>query len=346
VAKFLVMQFRKLGDVLLATPAIRALKEARPDDELHVLVEKPYAPLLADNARVDRVIVVSSRSGVGETWRVLRTLRRERYEAAIDMKQSSRSTTLTFLSGARERISWDHGFRRRFYNRRIAWGDGFTYMARQKTNLLAPLGVRTDDLTLEFPVGEADREEAAKFLDGCGLGAEGGGLFAAFSPASAFPSRCWPAERYAALVDRLAESHGLRTLVLWGPGERPAAEAVRAGVSRDGAAVVPEIFSSFRTLRALLERAELFVGANSGPLHVAVSAGTPALGIFDYLPPAQWLPLGGPVPCAGASPDHEALVKLGPKTPWEEYIRAVTVEAAVAKAEGLLAARRKPKAEA
>jgi len=205
VAKFLVVQLRKLGDVLLATPAIRALKRARPGDELHVLVEEPYACLLADNPHIDRTISVPARAGAIATRRTIHALRRERYEAAVDMKQSARSTTLSFLSGVRLRVSWGRGFRGLFYNRRVPWAKEPIYMARQKTNLLAPLGVETDDLALEFPVGEADREEAEKFLKGCGLDLSGKKeRFAALSPASFAPSRCWPPQRDAALADRLS----------------------------------------------------------------------------------------------------------------------------------------------
>lgn len=325
--------------MLLATPAIRAFKAARPSDELHVLVEGRCAEVLAANPHVDRLLVLPPKAGLGATLRLVRELRAARYAAAVDFKQSPRSALLARLSGARERVSWAHRrlLRRALYTSFVELLPEPAYQARQKLRLLGPLGVTSDDVRLDFPVAPAAEAEADRLLAACGL-AEPGARFVACSPACVESRRRWPVERYAALADALGERHDLPTLLLWGPGEREVAEAVRAAMRAPERARIPDGFPSIPGLKAVLARARLFVGANSGPLHLAVAAGRPTLGVFGPGTPGSWLPLGEPgVLCAAAAADAAALAaRLGRAPEREEFIRSIEVEPVLALAEGLL----------
>jgi ADP-heptose:LPS heptosyltransferase len=157
------------------------------------------------------------------------------------------------------------------------------------------LGIESPTVRFQVPEKEEDRKTAEEIIRQLGLG----GRFAIINPGAGWPSKLWPADRYAAVARHLGKARQLPTLVVWaGQAERILAEQiVQAGGTL--ARISPP--SKLPELAALARRAKLFVGADTGPLHLAAAVGTPCIGLFGPWPAARHGPYG---------PQHIALQKM------------------------------------
>ncbi len=193
-------------------------------------------------------------------------------------------------------------------------------MVDRYLELLRPLGIESPAVRFQVPEREEDRKTAEATIRRMGL--DHG--FAIVNPGAGWPSKLWPTDRYAAVARRLAEAWKLATLVVWaGQTERPMAEQI-AGASAGMGRVAPP--TSLTELAALARRAKLFIGADTGPLHLAAAVGTPCVGLYGPWPAARHGPYG---------PQHVALQKMffeGPtrarRTAPPIYMESILVEMA------------------
>lgn len=260
--KILVIQLRRIGDVILTTPAVAALKARFPDGELHFLVEPPGAEALEGNPHIDKLHVYD-----GKTLRWLARVRAERYDWVVDFMGNPRTALLTFASGAEVKAGPAHVFHSWAYNRKLTQAARTLYGPSEKLQRLEQLGVPPVDPLPRLYLAKAAPENLIGLV-----------------PASRKATRRWP--HYGAL-GRLLRRHG-RILVFWGPGERELAERV-AGEIGEGAEAAPET----RTLRdaaALLARCKLVVTNCNGPKHMAVALGVPTVTVHGSSDPASWNP--------------------------------------------------------
>jgi len=291
--RLLLIQSYFMGDVLLATPAIRAARRAFPDARLEFLTLGPGVDALAGNPHLDEVIRLE-RGGRAQL-RLIRELRRRRYDAIIDFLSNPRTALLTALTGARYRIGIRAGGPRDLaYTALVPRERGQVYMARQKVRLLGPLGIDPDsvtDLSLEIAIGAEERAWAAEVWDRTGLAA--GAPVVAISPVSRERFKQWGAERWAAVADRIAAS-GFSVLVTSGPGERDQARAVVERMRHP--AVWDYGPTTIRQLAALYERCVLWIGNDGGPKHVAAAAGTPTVTVIRWRLGPIWTDTRSAVP--------------------------------------------------
>ena len=122
------------------------------------------------------------------------------------------------------------------------------------------------------------------------MAANAGGNYAILNPGGGWPTKLWSPERFGQLADRLWSSHGITSLVTYGPGERELAESVRR--SSDSGKAEP-VSLSLKAFYSLAQRARVYVGGDTGPTHIAVAAGTPIVGLFG---PTEWWRNGSPYP--------------------------------------------------
>jgi ADP-heptose:LPS heptosyltransferase len=289
-ARVLLIQLRRIGDVLLATPLLRALKSARPGIHLAMLVEEPFAAVLRHNPHLDELIVTRRKLTFVESVALVRRLRAGRFDVCIDFLGKPGSALKARLSGAHRRIGYAARGRGLFYTDSISPGDPRAYTARHKAALLAPLGIGVTDMRLDFPVGDDDRAAAAARLRACGVADDA--RLVAVAPGTRREDKCWPADRFAAVTDRLVERHGLAPVFVCGPGEEPQVEAVRAAMKH------PARFNPERPplpqVQALLERCALYVGNDTGLRHMAVAAGIPSVAVFGQPRACNWTPPDDP----------------------------------------------------
>ena len=284
--KILVIMLRRIGDVLLTTPATRALKKLFPASEIHFLTEPPCDEVLAGNADIARVLRYAPEPGEGAAaayWRWLRLVRRERYDWVIDYMGNPRSAVLAFASGAQLRAGPGHVWHRWAYNRPLRQSPAACYAGLEKIRVLRSLGLEPDeaDFLPALSVPAAAREAAERavvelFADGAADPGRAGPLIGLL-PASRKATRRWPAASYGELGRRLAETAGARLIVFWGPGEEALAHEVAAHAG-PSARVAPKT-TRLGELAALLSCCRLAVTNCNGPKHIATACGVPTLTI-------------------------------------------------------------------
>jgi ADP-heptose:LPS heptosyltransferase len=275
--RILVVQLRRIGDIILSGPAIAALKKRYPRAAIHLLVEPPAVDAVKGLPFLDEVIVYDAK-GVLDAVLWALSLRRRKYDLVVDLMGNPRTALVTALSGAAVKAGPAHVFHRWAYTLALPQSSDRTYYAaREKLRMLAPLGVKDEECPLPvWPRLAADRPgDPPRNLVG-------------FVPASRKETRRWPAEKYSELGRLLREKHGCEILVLWGPGERALAEEVVKGIG-EGARASQET----KTLQAaadLISGCRLVVTNCNGPKHIAVALGVPTVTVHGSSDPAAWNP--------------------------------------------------------
>lgn len=266
--RFLAIRFSSIGDILLTTPLLRALRGRYPDSRITFLTKARFVPLLADNPRVNEVLALEP----GEPLTALAgRLGREDYTDVLDLHGSLRTRMLRVLVGGR----W-HGYRNHRLAREI--------LIRTKRNtyprdLPVPeryfdavrhLGVRPDGEPPEFWLGQAAREEAGRWL-----GAEANPV--ALAPGAAHNTKKWPVEYWEQLAARLTAA-GREVIVVGGPED----EAIATIVARAGGGKARSAAGGFglQGTGALLARSRLLVTGDTGVMHMATGVGIPVLALF------------------------------------------------------------------
>lgn len=284
----LAIRPRALGDVVLVTPALRALKRGHPGSPLEVVTERRYAPLLEGLADVDRVW--STERTWGATMSLISALRRRRVEKVVDFFGNPRTATITRFSGARLTAGYDLRGRRSAYRlrvpRELSPGPGRReHASATHVRLAEAAGGIADGLEARVAVRPDAREEAARLLAGLGFGAASRPV--GLVPAGSWPTKTWPLSHSGVLARRLlAAGHGV--VVILGPGE----ERVGAdlGTLAPGVRLLPPC--DVAALVAVIERLAAVVGTDSGPRHVASALGIPTFAWFGPTHPDTWNPPG------------------------------------------------------
>ncbi|MDX9973573.1 MAG: lipopolysaccharide heptosyltransferase II [FCB group bacterium] len=264
-----------VGDVVMCTPALRALHKAFPDAELTVAGRASACALLQGLPWISHCVTLAQRPRPAEMLSAGRRLRSHGTDLAVVFPHSFRAALQAWLAGATRRVGYARGGRSFLLTDPVEphREDGRItpiYMGREYLDLLKPLGIEDDGLGLELAADPAAVRRAREALGGSGPRV-------GFSPGAAFgPSKLWPAERYAAVADALAERVDARCVILTGPGEEDTRRAVLAAartpfIDCDGGK------PSLETLKATVSQLDLLVCNDSGARHVAVAFGVPTL---------------------------------------------------------------------
>ena len=292
--RLLVIRHRAAGDLLLTTPAFRALREGCPGTKIDVLAAKGMGALLEGNRDVDRVLTFDRRSLASQALLYAR-LARGGYSMVLDLDSTPRSAFLAALTRSRVRAGYDIRGRAWAYTLRVPREplglDGrptLRYAPESALDVVRALGIPSRGTDLHFTVSAAARASVSRWIDGAALEIAGRPLVACL-PAGSWPAKTWLPERFAATMDALAGD--AVPVWIWGPGERESVDAVRALMKKPSLLAPP---TGWQELGALLERCALLVGNDSGPKHVAVALGTPTVTIFGPTDPATWHSPRGP----------------------------------------------------
>ncbi len=288
VRRVVIIRPRFLGDVCLTLPLLDAVRAACPQARVAYVLERPLAPLLAADRRVDALIDVPARPSPAETWKLVRRLRAFAPEVAIDCFCNPRTALWTWASGARVRVGGEgKGWRSALYTHR-ARARALSATAFHLANLSA-LGWPDPGApaTPRLEVAASMRQEACGALERLGVPADATRV--GFHAGARWPTRRWAPERYIELAARLlAERPDAVALFTAGPGEealaRRCVEALPAGRAF---AIEHWPLGRFVGLQACCSA---FVCGDTGPLHTAVAAGTPTLALMSRNRPAMFFP--------------------------------------------------------
>lgn len=275
----LVAQTSFLGDVVLTTPLLAALRRRLAPRRLAVLVRPEAVPLVEGHPDVDAVLIDDKRGRDGGPLGWLGTARRlarERFDLAVSPHRSARTALLLAAARIPRRV----GFRGRpgalLYHVRVA-RDLRRHDVERNLALLAPFGGSPGPPVLHVPVSPAAATRAGALLP------PGSGPLVGIAPGSVWPTKRWTPEGFAAVTAELAAS-GARCVVLGAPAEVPLAEEIR--VRSGGRATVLAGRTDVATLVAVIDRLALLIANDSAPMHVACARGVPVVAVFCATTPA------------------------------------------------------------
>jgi heptosyltransferase-1 len=300
----LVVRLGAMGDIIHTLPAVTALRSAFPETKIGWVVEDRWAELLRarESTRsgprtptsplVDFVHTLDTKAWrksllSRETQQQISKVRHEirdcKYEIAVDFQGAMKSAVIARLSGARMIFGMANPREapaRIFYHRRVAT-TGAHVIEQYHSIVEAVAGRQLATTRIEFPCDDNAERVIAKTLR------ETGENFVLINPGAGWAAKQWPAERYGEVARELAKA-GLAPLVNFGPGEKELARAVES--ASDGTARL--ISCTIAELIGLTRRARLFIGGDTGPLHLAAALGVPVVAIFGPTDPARNGPYG------------------------------------------------------
>ena len=270
---------------MLLTPAIAALHSWRPDLRIAVLVEAAWRAVLESNPAISEILI--ARGFAATAW----DLRRRKFPAVFNQHGGPTSAFLTAASGAAARVCWkgkQFGF---LYNVLAAdavefYGTLQVHTVEQRMTQFYCTGLPRGPIPRAEVFPHADAlEKIAEILHGKGIASRE--PYAVIQPGGRYFTKRWAVEHFAELARWLAESRGIRPVVILGPGEREIASAIDERF-KGGAIVLDSL--DLRLLIALIAGARIFVGNDAGPAHLASAAGTPAAIIFGSSSSVHWRP--------------------------------------------------------
>ncbi len=278
---FLVVRLGSLGDIVHTLPAVAGLRESFPASEIVWLTHPRWVDLVGSSGVASEIWPVDSRDLVS-VRQVVRQIRGRKWNAAIDYQGLWKAAFLPFLGGVPRRIGFSAATIREFgvpilYNDVVACKA--THIIDQNGELSARAGASQPVARFALRVAEADLEQVR-----CDLQKQGLSRYIVLSPGGGWRAKCWPAWRFGILCQRIHTELGLSCIVNYGPGEETLAIQVQAAAED----AKPMLYDGeLGPLMALLSGAMCIVGGDTGPLHLAVALGTPAVALFGPTDPAR-----------------------------------------------------------
>jgi heptosyltransferase-1 len=279
--RFLVLRLGSLGDIVHTFPAVAALRETFPAAEIVWMTHPRWKFLVESSGLATEVRTIETRA-FASSRQAVKGVRQSAWHASIDYQGLWKSAALPFFGGVKRRIGFSSHTIREFgvpilYSERVK--PATTHIADQNGELSRRAGARTRVAPVNLRVSPEDEAQIRSQLQSDRID-----RYVVLSPGGGWRAKCWPAERFGALCARIHDQLGLHCVVNYGPGEDDLANAVRA----NSGAASPLLYNAeLGPLMALLRSATCIVGGDTGPLHLAIALGTPAVALFGPTDPAR-----------------------------------------------------------
>src|SRR5882757_7597136 len=279
--RFLVVRLGSLGDIVHTLPAVAGLRDAFPKADIIWLTHPRWKGLVESSELATDIWETETRS-YRSLREIIARIRKARFATAIDYQGLWKSAALPFLGGVSRRIGFSSETIREFgvpilYTDRVRCTK--IHVADQNRELSRRAGAHNGVAPFALAVPSIQEVFVLQVLRGFAIE-----RYVLLSPAGGWRSKCWPPDRYGMLCQRIHETLGLRCVVNHAPGEEALVSAIKAA---SGKADPITYNGSLGQLMALLRNAICIVGGDTGPLHLAVALGTPAVAIFGPTDPAR-----------------------------------------------------------
>lgn len=287
----LIIKLRYIGDVLLATPTLRAIKTAQPDVRITMMVNRGTEDVLSGNPDLDEILVLDKGS-LAAQWRLIAGLRRRRFDTVIDLTDGDRSAFLSWISGAPVRIGFndEQRWRGRCYTKVVQPAPGVQHRIERDLAALALLNIEASSMTPHLQLTPEDENSADQLLDQ--LGIQRSRVIVVLQPGARYWFKAWPAERFAELADRLTFEYSCQVLIGGSSQDIDLAQQIRQ-VAKSNPVVIAGR-TTIKQFAAIARKSALFVGSDSGAMHIASAVKTPVVALFGPSNPLEWSPRGGP----------------------------------------------------
>lgn len=267
--RVLITRLSHVGDCIATIPVLNALRGYYPLAFIAWATERPMDQLLADHPALDELILVPKgwMKSPAAVWKMRQKLKPLRFDIVIDPQGLTKTAALGWMSGARTRIGFTRGLARELApllnNQRIK--PAHNHIVDHSLELLRPLGIRDPQVEFHLPESAEARRNINRFIQNSHLGCG----YAVINHGAGWPSRRWSADRFGSVAKRLGERHKLPTVVVWAGGlERETAVQI---VERSGGHALMGPPTNLAELAVLLRDSRMYVGCDTGPMHLAVA---------------------------------------------------------------------------
>jgi len=293
--KILLVRTDRIGDVVLTTPAIRAVRKNFPESFLAMMVQPYTYEVVKNNPNLDEVIIYDKRGIQKSFWgsfKFARVLRRKKFDLVFIFHPTNRVNIITFLAGIPERIGYDrkYGF---LLTRRIAdeKHKGEKHEIDYNLDVTATRGISADSKKIEMFLTEEEEDFALKFFHDNGVDIDS--PLVAMQPGASCPSKRWPLTNFAEVGRKLMESGPVNFVIIGSNSESLLLGKLKQSLK--GKAIIAQGFS-LGNLAAILKCSRLLISNDTGPVHIAAAMKTPCIVIFGRkqpgLSPGRWRPWG------------------------------------------------------
>ena len=291
IKNILFIRTDRIGDMVLSTAALHAIKRGFPQARLTVLASLSNAPLLQHDPDVDEVIVWKNGrlgSSMVGFLRLAVRLKKTRFDAVIDPLTGDdlHTALMAYLSGAALRIGFPGYGREVFLNRLAAYPDRYRHMADLVLETTRLLGAEFEDRSPHLCLLPAERDWADDWLKAHNLGRR---AVVGIHPGGYYPTQRWPAGYYAQLASALLQDHGCGVILIGGWGDH---DLIGSILGSSGERFVVFESSDLRQTVAVISQLNVLVCNNSGPLHIAAALNVPTLSFMGPTDKSRWMPLG------------------------------------------------------
>lgn len=284
----LLIQLKRIGDLILTTPAIAALREKFPDACIGLVVSAAVKELLPAIQGVDKVFEVRGKTDDALDWIALSL---GKYDYCLDFTRNDRSAFLTFLSGARRRVTADHPLlrtklRARSYNEFVEAPVGSLHTVDYHLALLKAVGIEEASREIRLCLPDETVRQAEELLRAAGLDDD----FVCFHPGSARAEKFWEAGRWAEAIDHCHDEMQSNCVLTGGRSHLEQSQI--AAIKAEARSPVIDLSgkTNLLTLAAIVRRARLLVTVDSAPMHFAAAWHTPQVVLFGPTNPFHWHP--------------------------------------------------------
>ena len=305
--RFLVLRLGAVGDVVRTIPAVKALKDYYPSSYIAWVVEEPSRALLESQPEIDQVILfprkrwggsIRSAATIWETMGEVRgfvaDLRSPKFDIVLDFHGILKSGLLSFFSGAPKRIGFDRRASKEgnflFSNVRVKLEEEKVSRFRRNLYLLRGIGLEVKGLRQNLHIPQKDQEYVDSFFEGLSVRADGPliAIHPGTSPKTSY--KRWMADQYSQLADRLIGELGASVIFTWGPEELRWVEAIQKEMVK--ASILGPKTESLTQLGGVFRHCDLYVGGDTGPMHIASCLGVPVVVIYGPTDPIVNEPVG------------------------------------------------------
>jgi lipopolysaccharide heptosyltransferase II len=285
IKKILLIRLRRIGDVILTTPAISSLRQGIPTASISYIVEKPYRELVEGNPNLDKVIVLEKKQSLRDFLKLIRLIRKEKYDVVLDFHGGPRASLITLLSKAKLKVGYRVKYKNFIYNIKLPRSpkEGHFHSVENHINLVKALGVDVKSLPpLYLPKAQkTEIEKVEKFIEENSLG---GSKIIAIHIGAGNAFRNWGVDNLVQLTNLLAHRPDVKIVLVGTSEDQKAEEEILKKSAASLLSLVGRL--NLREVKEFISHSSLFVGPDSGPMHIAASTTTPIVALFGPNLPA------------------------------------------------------------
>lgn len=284
-------QVAGVGDMILSIPFFRALRESFPSTHLTLMVNSNTREIMKGNPYFNEVIVYNVRDSLKRKWQFIKSLREGKFNSIVCLSECFSSLLIAYLSGAREKVGFNWKGRGAFLTIRVPYEKPEKkHVVEIFAELARAMRLNHYSNNLELWVSKVEKEKIKKFLEKEKVKVKDKNFKIVIHPGAGWEEKRWPTERFAQIADRIVETYGARVFIIGGNSDAQLANEMIDLMKTEAINCVGRF--DIKESAALMEVADLFIGNDSAPVHIAAAVHTPLIAIFGPTNMRKTKPLG------------------------------------------------------